>query len=1061
MKKNTFYKRVKSRLVDSVKSSRISIQSVFVGFIFLTTVATATIAISSQYIFSLRLAADNTLKIFESTAESTQTYLAELDNRASDSVKMLALFSQFEEDNQVSENIQHLFAQTMLRNPLFHAVSVGFDNGDFYSIINLDADPSTREKLDARPEDRWVVVEVKGKNNYRKKRVRFIDSGFKQRHSYSHSSDFYFERLPWFADISGERVSKTTPYLFQHLQLPGQTYSIQANDGQAVIAVDVSLHAISNYLIDQQFESPTEIFIYQESGELVASNQIKHDYDLTPKITPITFTDAQQQLIKNTPQIKVSAELDWPPISFSASGLPYGYSVDILNYFSQVTGIGVQYVNGLSWKRLAEMFVNNELDVLQPVYSEPSRLLLSDVTQPFLDIPFGIVTKKGTQVQHIDQLKAKKVAIPDGWSLAGHIEEHYPAVEIIRVPSVKAIFDAVRSGEVYAAIDMAPVLHHVAQQYFIDDLTISTPLNFGDAKLPHQLHFMVSKSRPGLAELFNVVLAHLGSHYQQALADKWLFKDNASTSHLGLVPYKPLIQLAQQGGTHGLSQTTINGQRYYSYVIPFNGIHDKQEYLAILSPVSDVVAAGVEKVKSSIIFTVIALSLLLPIVWFFAGALFKPIRQLAANSKNIAQRHYSDVRHVNSRVVELNDLADSMDDMSDSIQEHEQAQEALLDAFIKVIAQAIDDKSPHTAGHCERVPELAFMLARQANKADYGIFEDFDMDTDEQWREFQVAAWLHDCGKITTPEHIIDKGTKLEAIYNRIHEIRMRFEVLWRDAEINFLTACSEPNADREALNLVKQKRQQKLQDDFAFIANANIGGEFMSNEDLERLQQLAQIPWQRYFDNTLGISHVELARYKDKPEPLPVTEQLLSDKAEHIIERVRGTEYPPEYGIKMEIPEHLYNMGELYNLSIKAGTLTSEDRFKINEHIIATIKMLESLPFPEELKNVPRYASTHHETTVGTGYPRQLQGDELSVPERVMVLADVYEALTASDRPYKKAKPISEAVHILYQMMQKGHVDRDVFDLFIRTGVYLDYAKNYLPESQIDKVDVSQYLTG
>jgi HD-GYP domain-containing protein (c-di-GMP phosphodiesterase class II) len=160
-----------------------------------------------------------------------------------------------------------------------------------------------------------------------------------------------------------------------------------------------------------------------------------------------------------------------------------------------------------------------------------------------------------------------------------------------------------------------------------------------------------------------------------------------------------------------------------------------------------------------------------------------------------------------------------------------------------------------------------------------------------------------------------------------------------------------------------------------------------------------------------------------------------------------------------MDIPEHLYNLGEVYNLSISRGTLTDEDRFKINEHMISTIKMLESLPFPPELKNVPRYASTHHETMKGSGYPRRLPGSELSVPERLLAVADVFEALTASDRPYKKAKPVSVAIDILHKMVLDNHIDRDCFELFIKDKVYEEYALRYLPPEQLDEVDVGLYL--
>jgi HD-GYP domain-containing protein (c-di-GMP phosphodiesterase class II) len=399
--------------------------------------------------------------------------------------------------------------------------------------------------------------------------------------------------------------------------------------------------------------------------------------------------------------------------------------------------------------------------------------------------------------------------------------------------------------------------------------------------------------------------------------------------------------------------------------------------------------------------------------------------------------------------------------MVDAIQSHELAQRALMDAFIQLIAQAIDDKSAYTGGHCKRVPELAFMLAEQASASDLPAFHNFSLETDDQWREYRIAAWLHDCGKITTPEHIVDKGSKLEVIYNRIHEVRMRFEVLWRDAEIEYLKKYQE-FPDRQAeLSEQMDRRKNTLLEDFSFVARCNVGGEFLDQDSRDRLQSIAKTTWQRHFDDRVGLSPVEELRISDAPTTVPATEPLLSDKPTHIIKREQSTDYPPEYGIHMDIPEHLYNQGELYNLSVSRGTLTSEDRFKINEHMISTIKMLEGLPFPEDLKNVPRYASTHHETMKGTGYPRKLPGEQLSIPERILAVADVFEALTASDRPYKKAKKISEAMDILYKMVIDNHIDKDCFELFVQDKVYLQYAEQFLPADQIDELDVERYLAG
>jgi hypothetical protein len=358
------------------------------------------------------------------------------------------------------------------------------------------------------------------------------------------------------------------------------------------------------------------------------------------------------------------------------------------------------------------------------------------------------------------------------------------------------------------------------------------------------------------------------------------------------------------------------------------------------------------------------------------------------------------------------------------------------------------------------VPELALMLAEHASNSNHPAFSDFRLENEDQWREFRIAAWLHDCGKITTPEHIVDKGSKLETIYNRIHEIRTRFEVLWRDAEIHYLRQCRDDPEGAVKYGRAMDEARRRLQDDFAFVARCNVGGEFLDADDRTRLQQIAGITWQRHFDDRLGLSPIEELRFRDLPRAsLPATEHLLADQPQHIIERSHPTDFPPEYGINMDIPEHLYNQGELYNLSVSRGTLTAEDRFKINEHMISTIKMLESLPFPQELRRVPRYASTHHETMKGTGYPRRLPGSALSIPERLLAVADVFEALTAADRPYKKAKPISEAVEILYRMALDRHIDRDSFELFIREKIYLEYAQRFLAPAQIDEVDETRYL--
>jgi response regulator RpfG family c-di-GMP phosphodiesterase len=388
-----------------------------------------------------------------------------------------------------------------------------------------------------------------------------------------------------------------------------------------------------------------------------------------------------------------------------------------------------------------------------------------------------------------------------------------------------------------------------------------------------------------------------------------------------------------------------------------------------------------------------------------------------------------------------------------------EAQKDLMDAIIKLIAGAIDAKSHYTGGHCERVPELALMLAEEAAKVNSGPLAAFGFKNEDEWREFRIGAWLHDCGKVTTPEYVVDKASKLETLYNRIHEIRMRFEVLLRDARITQLESIATGVNPADALAIYEARKTQ-LADDFAFVADCNLGGEFMAPGKIERLQRIALETWQRHYDDRLGLVPDELKRYTGEPEPLPATEKLLADKEHHRVPRTDKRSIDPKWGFKVKVPENLYNHGEVYNLSIGRGTLTDEERFKINEHVMQSLIMLEQLPLPKNMKRVPEYAGTHHETLIGTGYPRKLNGADLSVPTRIMAIADIFEALSASDRPYKKAKTLSESIHILSFFKKDQHIDPDLFDLLLTSGVYKRYSDKYLLPEQIDDVNIEKYLS-
>ncbi|MFO6424417.1 HD domain-containing phosphohydrolase [Motilimonas sp. KMU-193] len=388
-----------------------------------------------------------------------------------------------------------------------------------------------------------------------------------------------------------------------------------------------------------------------------------------------------------------------------------------------------------------------------------------------------------------------------------------------------------------------------------------------------------------------------------------------------------------------------------------------------------------------------------------------------------------------------------------------QQQKALLESFIELIAGAIDSKSPYTGGHCSRVPELTKMLTQAACAQDQGAYQDFQL-SDEQWQELHIAAWLHDCGKIVTPEYVVDKATKLETIYDRIHEVRMRFELLKQQAHSQYWQGLAE-GGEPTKLAQLRDDLLQTLDREFEFVAQCNIGGEFMSDEKITQLQAIAQRTWTRTLDDTLGIGEEELRRKQANQVSLPAQEPLLMDKPEHLFTRQDDELTAPgnPWGFNMDTPKYRFNRGELYNLSVRKGTLTEEDRFIINSHMVHTHIMLTKLPFPDHLKQVPLIASSHHEKMDGQGYPKKVPAGDLPLTARIMVIADIFEALTAADRPYKKAKTLSESINIMSFMVKDQHIDPELFKLFLTSGVYLQYAQAYLQPDQIDSVDIAKYL--
>ncbi|MDG6778535.1 transporter substrate-binding domain-containing protein [Thiomicrorhabdus sp. zzn3] len=1047
-------------------SIRVTVVSVFV----FATLLVASIAIGLQYHFSKKMATEAAVSQYQLSASSTKDYLASLDQKAIQTTRILSKYPHLTANNWVHSDTRRLFAEIMQNNPVFYAIYIGFANGDFYELVNLETSPAVRQQLNASEQDRWVVIQVKEQKGQRQRQFDYYNDRFELRTSKSEASQYFANQRHWFKNATEDKIHKTAPYLFQHLQAPGQTYSTVLPTTGAVLAVDIALSSLSEYLGSQPLNPisrNSQTFIYQQDGYLIASSEVRSETQSLSELKPITLSDYEKAIIKQTGRLRVSNEMNWPPVDYAVSGEPRGYAIDLIRAIAQITGLQIEFVNGYSWPELLELFNNNELDLLHPVLYNPNSQL-GAFSEPLLSLPYAVATRpEHAPIQSPSQLDGLSVAIPQGWSIIPVLKKLIPSVNIVEVKSTKDALESVVQGRVDAALDNEIILRQTASQFFIHGLQFHELKQPNDPfALPQTFHLVTSKQHAKLLPILNRALKSLPEDYRQKLHQKWLGdylandKTSVKSTQTSAVPIPEMIEWSRDPERFNrLNAFTVDGQKQYLFITPLKDDDANGEFFAAMIPEHVLLAPSLQKVIWSILLTAMALLLVMPVSWLFASPIVDPIKRLMHQAKHIQNRQYDDITPLDTNIKEIHNLSAAIIEMAHAIRQHEVDQKELMDSFVRLIAQAIDEKSPYTAAHCARVPELAILIAEAAHKSTAPPFEQFHFTSEDEWREFRLAAWLHDCGKITTPEHIVDKATKLETIYNRIHEIRTRFEVLWRDAEIDYLKQKMQTPEKEEELYKQLTDKQQKLREDFAFIAESNIGQEAMNPEHIERLHKLAQTTWLRHFDNTLGLSRAECLRMPPIAE-LPVEEPLLSDRLEHRIPRQRALQFEPEFGIKMSVPDDLYHLGELHNLSITYGTLSPEDRFKINEHVISTIRMLESLKFPAELSKIPRYASTHHETLNGEGYPRKLTANELTTPERILAVADIFEALTASDRPYKEAKKLSTAVEILYSKVEQQELDRNVFELFLTSGVYLEYAKRYLNPDQIDEVDINHYLT-
>ena len=912
----------------------------------------------------------------------------------------------FVENGRLNEQLLPTFQTQLDSERNLYSVYFGLENDEFLQVVNVRDDPRVLASLGAPAGTRFAIRRIAAKGpGAREESWEFQGADRRPLGTRTAATEYFPTRRPWYAEAKkGSPLAITDPYRFASSQELGITISGILRDGVGVLGADLSLATLDSFVSRMRLTPGAAIVVLDRAGRVLASHSKIASYkvaDVAP-LTPVSATGSPHLAVLE--KWEVGEEPGARIVEVGGEKFVFAQSL-----YSPVPG--VQFRIGT----FAPMS-----DFSGPIVATRNQVVLVTFLFLLVMVPLAVVGSRRVG-RSLAELATDSERIKN-FDFSG-----------VMKPVQSILYEVNTLGEAQAV--MKGTLRERTRSLTVAEQKLASLVESG---------ILLSRERDR-----NKLLRHILFSGQEL--------SNCDAGTMYLKTDQGMLRFALRTNEIGLPRLEIplydaDGRPIENFASTYVALHGKTVNIEDVYSETRFDMSGTKRFAEESGYKTVSM-ITVPLspregevsgVLQYVNAMDPETGKIIPFSRTVigfmeALASQSAVALENFNLID--------------------AQKALMDSMIQLVAGAIDTKSPYTAGHCERVPELAIMLAEEAAKIGSGPLAEFGFKSEEEWREFRIGAWLHDCGKVTTPEYVVDKATKLETIHNRIHEIRTRFEVALRDAEIECLKAGRD-GADRAEAEQRFEERKRELAADFAFIAECNIGGEFMAPEKVERVRRIAARTWLRSFDDRIGLSHEELRRYEGTPPaPLPVTEHLLADAPHHIIPRGVDKALDPKYGFKVKVPQHLYNFGEVYNLSIARGTLSEEERFKINEHIIQTIVMLDAMPFPKELRRVPEYAGTHHETLGGSGYPRRLGKDELSVPARIMAIADIFEALTASDRPYKKAKSLSESVKILHKFKQDNHIDGELFDLFLRSGVYQRYAERFLKPEQIDTVEVEKYI--
>ncbi|MAD45274.1 MAG: hypothetical protein CMI02_17545 [Oceanospirillaceae bacterium] len=610
------------QLNDEFERQSLKVRQQLMLVVVVITLLTAFLSVALHFWFSRDMALQSAEEKYHLTATATRNYLAHMDANAVETVQVVSRFpSLIRQDARrgpwINDGTKQLFAEVMRTNPVFYALYIGFDDGDLYELVNLNSSEVIRRQLSATPEDRWVVIAVEGAGDQRRRTFEYYSADFTLNFTRSEPSDYDVRERIWYNRAKNDEVGKTRPYLFQHLQAPGQSFVKKLPGTDHVLALDITFSTLSSHLRAQSLSASGELYLFQNDGSLLATNHGDAAYRDLPPVSPMKLTAQQRDYIQSLGTVHVSNEMDWVPVDFTVGGDPSGYSVDVIRVLSRMLSLKTEFVNGYSWAELVHMFERGELELLQPVVAvEKTR---QELTQPMLDMPFALVRRTDqAAITDMTDLNGKTLAIIGGWSILPVLKQRFPDIRIKTMSSIRDALQAVRKGTAAAAIDAEIVLSQTLLQQYMTDLTLDN--NVPQLKdLPHALHIRVRPDLAPLKAILDQAITAMPLSSREFLRKKWFAESEmTSPAKMSVVPYRHLQKLTRSGrDLEKVELVNLNGKDYFSFASVFTRAQNPPEYFALVIPAEQVYASSMKNLWLSVVIIAVTLLLFMPVILFF------------------------------------------------------------------------------------------------------------------------------------------------------------------------------------------------------------------------------------------------------------------------------------------------------------------------------------------------------------------------------------------------------------------------------------------------------------